>query len=61
MEQCWQAVIERQHAKVYGKASVGAPPVTVSSLDTRMIDGQKALLFGPYADFSTRFLKHGSL
>ena len=55
------AVIERHHAKVYGKASVGAPPMSVPHLDTRMIEGQKALLFGPYAGFSTRFLKHGSL
>ncbi len=54
-------VIERHHAKVYGKASVGAPPMSVPHLDTRMIDGKKALLFGPYAGFSTRFLKHGSL
>jgi len=54
-------VIERHHAKVYGKASVGAPPMSVPHLDTRMIDGKKALLFGPYAGFSTRFLKKGSL
>jgi len=54
-------VIERHDAKVYGKASVGAPPMSVPHLDTRMIDGKKALLFGPYAGFSTRFLKHGSL
>ncbi|TDQ11456.1 malate dehydrogenase (quinone) [Pedobacter metabolipauper] len=55
------AVIEKHNAKVYGKASVGAPPMSVPHLDTRMIDGKKALLFGPYAGFSTRFLKHGSL
>lgn len=55
------AVIEHHHAKVYGKASVGAPPMSVPHLDTRMIDGKKALLFGPYAGFSTRFLKNGSL
>lgn len=54
-------VIERHHAKVYGKASVGSPPMSVPHLDTRMIDGKKALLFGPYAGFSTRFLKKGSL
>ncbi len=54
-------VIEQHNAKVYGKASVGAPPMSVPHLDTRMIDGKKALLFGPYAGFSTRFLKHGSL
>lgn len=54
------AVIERHHAKVYGKASVGAPPMSVPHLDSRMIDGEKALLFGPYAGFSTKFLKNGS-
>lgn len=54
-------VIEQHAAKVYGKAGVGAPPMSVPHLDTRMIDGKKALLFGPYAGFSTKFLKHGSL
>lgn len=54
-------VIEQHHAKVYGKAAVGSPPMSVPHLDTRMIDGKKALLFGPYAGFSTRFLKNGSL
>jgi len=53
-------VIERHHAKVYGKASVGAPPMSVPHLDSRFIDGERALLFGPYAGFSTKFLKHGS-
>lgn len=55
-----QQVIERHQAKVYGKASVGSPPMSVPHLDTRMINGKKALLFGPYAGFSTKFLKHGS-
>ena len=53
-------VIEKHAAKVYGKAAVGAPPMSVPHLDTRVIDGQKALLFGPYAGFSTKFLKQGS-
>lgn len=53
-------VIEKHEAKVYGKAAVGAPPMSVPHLDTRVIDGQKALLFGPYAGFSTKFLKQGS-
>ena len=53
-------VIERHHAKVYGKAAVGSPPMSVPHLDTRFIDGKKALLFGPYAGFSTKFLKNGS-
>ena len=58
---CTNAIIIAQHeAKVYGKATVGSPPMSVPHLDTRIIDGKKALLFGPYAGFSTKFLKHGS-
>ncbi|MVZ65089.1 malate:quinone oxidoreductase [Sphingobacterium sp. DK4209] len=53
-------IINAHHAKVYGKASVGAPPMSVPHLDTRYIDGKQALLFGPYAGFSTKFLKKGS-
>lgn len=54
------AIIEKHHAKVYGQAAVGAPPMSVPHLDTRVIDGEKALLFGPYAGFSPKFLKTGS-
>ncbi|BAC12902.1 malate:quinone oxidoreductase [Oceanobacillus iheyensis HTE831] len=54
-------VIEQHHAKVYGKAKVGAPPMSVPHLDTRFIDGKKSLLFGPFAGFSPKFLKTGSL
>lgn len=54
-------VVSRHHAKVYGKPSVGAPPMSVPHLDTRHVDGTTSLLFGPYAGFSTKFLKHGSL
>ncbi|BDA78231.1 putative malate:quinone oxidoreductase [Leptospira kobayashii] len=53
-------VIEAHFAKVYGKASVGSPPMSVPHLDTRIIGGKKELLFGPYAGFSTKFLKRGS-
>lgn len=53
-------VIAKHHAKVYGKAAVGSPPMSVPHLDTRVIDGKTALLFGPYAGFSTKFLKNGS-
>jgi malate dehydrogenase (quinone) len=52
-------VSARHHAKVYGKAAVGSPPMSVPHLDTRMIAGQRSLLFGPYAGFSSKFLKHG--
>ena len=51
---------KRHHAKVYGKASVGSPPMSVPHLDTRVIGGKHSILFGPYAGFSTKFLKHGS-
>jgi malate dehydrogenase (quinone) len=51
----------RHGAKVYGRASVGTPPMSVPHLDSRVLDGKRALLFGPYAGFSTKFLKHGSL
>lgn len=55
-----QEVVERHHAKVYGKAKVGAPPMSVPHLDTRYIDNKKSLLFGPFAGFSPKFLKTGS-
>jgi malate dehydrogenase (quinone) len=55
------AVVQRHLAKVYGKASVGAPPMSVPHLDTRMLDGKRVLLFGPFATFSTKYLKNGSL
>ncbi|QOV09863.1 malate:quinone oxidoreductase [Viridibacillus arvi] len=55
-----QEVAEQHHAKVYGKAKVGAPPMSVPHLDTRYIDNKKSLLFGPFAGFSPKFLKTGS-
>ncbi|OWY27898.1 malate dehydrogenase (quinone) [Herbaspirillum robiniae] len=55
------AVAERHLAKAYGKASVGAPPMSVPHLDTRVLDGKRVILFGPFATFSTKFLKEGSL
>lgn len=53
-------ISSRHNAKVYGKASVGSPLMSVPHLDTRHIEGKVSLLFGPYAGFSTKFLKHGS-
>ena len=53
--------IAMQHmAKAYGIASVGAPPMSVPHLDTRVLDGKRVILFGPFATFSTKFLKEGS-
>lgn len=58
---CDTPEIAKQHnAKVYSRAAKGAPPMSVPHLDTRVVDGKTALLFGPYAGFSTKFLKHGS-
>lgn len=53
-------VVARHHAKVYGKARIGAPPMSVPHLDTRFIDNKRTLLFGPFAGFSPKFLKTGS-
>lgn len=54
------AVIARHDAKVYGKAAVGAPPMSVPHLDTRHVGGKRSLMFGPYAGWSPKFLKSGS-
>ncbi|MFG1795374.1 malate dehydrogenase (quinone) [Nocardia sp. NPDC049149] len=55
------ALIQQHEAKVYGKAAVGAPPMSVPHLDTRVIKGQPGLLFGPYAGWTPKFLKDGKL
>ena len=54
-------IIKQHQVKVYGKAALGAPPMSVPHLDTRTINGNLALLFGPFAGFTTKFLKQGSL
>lgn len=54
------AVVAQHKAKVYSQASVGAPPMSVPHLDTRVVDGEASLLFGPFATFSPKFLKNGS-
>ncbi|MDP5181290.1 malate:quinone oxidoreductase [Blastococcus sp. BMG 814] len=54
-------LVSRHQAKVYGQAAVGAPPMSVPHLDLRLIDGEYSLLFGPYAGFSPKFLKAGSM
>jgi malate dehydrogenase (quinone) len=54
-------IVNKHLAKVYGKAPIGAPPMSVPHLDTRIINGEKALLFGPFAGFTTKFLKQGSI
>lgn len=54
------ALVQRHKAKVYGQAETGAPPMSVPHLDTRYLDGKQTMLFGPFALFSTKFLKTGS-
>ncbi len=56
-----RSVIEQHHAKVYGKAEEGSPPMSVPHLDARMIEGKRELLFGPFAGSSPKFLKNGSM
>ena len=53
-------VVAKHHAKVYGKAAIGAPPMSVPHLDTRYINNEQSLFFGPFAGFSPKFLKTGS-
>ncbi|MFT4051295.1 MAG: malate dehydrogenase (quinone) [Microbacterium sp.] len=55
------AIVAQHKAKVYSQASVGAPPMSVPHLDTRVVDGEASLLFGPFATFSPKFLKRGSM
>lgn len=53
-------IARRHDSKVYGKAAVGSPPMSVPHLDRRIVDGTPSLMFGPYAGFSPKFLKSGS-
>ncbi len=55
------AIVAQHKAKVYSQASVGAPPMSVPHLDTRVVDGETSLLFGPFATFSPKFLKQGRI
>ncbi len=55
-----QDIALKHMAKAYGIASTGAPPMSVPHLDTRVLDGKRVILFGPFATFSTKFLKNGS-
>lgn len=59
---CKNSEVIKQHAsKVYGRAAIGAPPMSVPHLDTRIIDGKPALIFGPFASITSKFLKEGSV
>ena len=56
-----QELVRKHLAKVYSQAAVGAPPMSVPHLDTRVVDGKTSLLFGPFAGINPKFLKHGSI
>jgi len=56
-----QKLVKQHQAKVYSQASIGAPPMSVPHLDTRIVDGKTSLLFGPYATANPKFLKNGSI
>lgn len=53
-------IVSRHNAKVYGKTNIGVPPISMPHIDTRILEGKQILLFGPFATFSSKFLKHGS-
>lgn len=55
-----QEIAQQYTAKVYGRAELGAPPMSVPHIDTRYVDGKKYVLFGPFATYSNKFLKQGS-
>src|SRR5699024_7060716 len=53
-------IIKQHNAKVHSKEPLGKPPMTVPHLDTRYINGESTLLFGPYANIDPEFLRYGS-
>ncbi|MGF3055900.1 malate dehydrogenase (quinone) [Microbacterium sp. YY-01] len=53
-------IVAQHKAKVYSQAPVGAPPMSVPHLDTRVVDGEASVMFGPFATFSPKFLKNGN-
>ncbi len=55
------ALAAAHQAKVYGQPPLGAPPMSVPHLDTRVINGRSYLLFGPFAGWSPKFLKQGKV
>ncbi len=53
------ALTAAHRAKVYGAPAPGAPPLGALHLDLRVVEGREWLVFGPYAGWSPKFLKHG--
>ena len=58
---CNKADLVKMHnSKVYTQVMEGAPPMSIPHLDLRVISNKKLLLFGPFAGFNAKLLKHGS-
>lgn len=55
------ALTAAHRAKVYGLPPPGAPPLGALHLDQRLVNGKSWLVFGPYAGWSPKFLKHGHI
>ncbi|WP_082970228.1 malate dehydrogenase (quinone) [Mycobacterium sp. E2989] len=55
------ALTAAHRAKVYGMPAAGAPPLGALHLDLRFVNGKSWLVFGPFAGWSPKFLKHGRL
>ncbi len=52
------SICARHEAKVYGATPPSSPSLGAGHLDLRRLNGQRQLLFGPSASWTTRFLKH---
>ena len=55
------ALTDRHSVKAYGIAETGSPPMSVPHLDAPLLDGKPVMLFGPFALYSTKFVKHTAL
>jgi malate dehydrogenase (quinone) len=58
---CNPTITGAHRAKVYGLPAVGAPAMTAAHLDARIVNHKPWLLFGPFAGWSPKFLKHGHI
>jgi len=52
------SVCARHEAKVYGTTPPSSPSLGAGHLDVRRLSGRRQLLFGPFASWTTSFLKH---
>jgi len=50
-------ICAKHGSKVYGATPKSAPSLGAGHLDVRMLNGKRQLMFGPFASWTTRFLK----